>query len=235
MQQANQYLPSPSQPPINPLKWLIWVILLLVLGAILNSCSIGKRQQRLDEKAVNRVNANALLQQRVVSPYMDAHPQDTTPKVFVDTPKIITVPIIKLVKDTTGRQHLIDSVKQAHEKDIDCGNASANAFDLGYEQAEKYYLDNPIKAKCPPDTTKLYYMTSQVRRWQDSSHLKDKQISYHKGREEAISEQTDKTIRQNNKLWVAIILLVLGAVLSHVARSYLSTFKLPNIKLPKLN
>ena len=222
---TTQYLPSPNKPPIDLLK-LVGMIILCALAVFLFSrCSEVKKDQR----AVNRVNANANLQNQVVNPWMQAHPQDTTPKITVDTPKTITVYNTQLVKDTTGRQRLIDSVKEANIKEIDCGKAATDAYDLGYEQAEKYYLDNPIKAKCPPDTTKLFYMTSQVRRWQDSSAQKDKEISYYKGKNDSLVEQASQNIKKIDKLWVIIILISLGAILSHILRSYIPTIKIPKL------
>ena len=58
---APQYLPSPNKPPLNPVKALIGIILLLAIGALLHGCNPAKRTQRLDTKALNRVVTNPTL------------------------------------------------------------------------------------------------------------------------------------------------------------------------------
>ena len=94
--------------------------------------------------------------------------------------------------------------------------------------------DTTIEVKClegektiTNNITKVIVDESLANRLKDSSKLKDTQISYHKGKEEALSEQQSENIRKIDKLWIVIILVVLGAVLSHVARSYIPTIKLP--------
>jgi len=71
------------------LKPYIIALLILLVGLLffLVSCSEAKKGQ----KAVNRVNADANLQDQVVGKWFDTHPIDTTPRIFVSPPKIVEV------------------------------------------------------------------------------------------------------------------------------------------------
>lgn len=198
-------------------KVLLMAVLFALVSSFITGCSIAKK----DAAAVERVNAKASLQIPVVNAYLQAHPIDTTPRIILSEPKIVTVYNEKLVKDTTGKQRLIDSVKESHEKEIDCGKAATDAYDLGYDQAEQYYLSHPVKVTCPPDTTKTYFLTSEIRRWQDSSRLKTNGINYIKGKNDQLSEQ-------NSKLWWILAASLVFTVLTHVVRSYIPKLSLPS-------
>lgn len=213
-------------------KWL--KILLLAVLVFIVWLIFGCSEVKKDQKAVNRVNANANLQLPVINAYLAAHPIDTTPKVILSAPKIIYVNVPQLIKDTTGRQHIIDSITKVNAKELDCKQAAIDAYDLGYDECEKYYLSHPVKGTCPPDTTKINYLTSEVRRWQDSSHTKDKTISNLAGQNDTNLE----TIRQDKKDsskkdWYLIFALVaLGLSAFFNVKSIFT--KLPKITLPKL-
>lgn len=201
-------------------RLLILAALLVALLFWLCSCNPEKQAARKDEKYINYVNASAKRQLPVVNAWKTANPQDTAVKLIISEPKLITVYQDKLVKDTTGRQRLIDSVKQANEKEIDCGKAATDAFDLGYEQAEKYYLANPIKAKCPPDTTKQIQLTSEIRRWQDSTMYYKLLLAGKDGVISEIRSEGSELKKQNNHLKWYLAGSFLLFVVSHILRSY---------------
>ncbi len=145
---------------INPYwkkRLTIVLIVIVTIMAIfcLHGCNPDKELQRKNNKYVNYVNSNAILQLRVDSAYQSTHPKDTTTTKTVGQPKIIYVNNAFAVKDTARERFVIDSMKNVLKADtvIDCGEAAANAYDLGYEECEKYYKSHPIKVECPPDTT----------------------------------------------------------------------------------
>lgn len=182
---------------LKPKGWNIFFFLLLVWVVLMlfSRCNPAKQIQRKDDAAVNRVNASAPLQARVVGPYLDAHPQDTTTKIIVSDPKIITVQVPKLVTDTTGRKRLIDSVIKANQDTIGCEKAAKQAYELGYDECEKYYLSHPIKANCPPDTTKQIQLTSEIARINDSLNLYKQKLSFSQGQ----SADKDTQITEDKK------------------------------------
>jgi hypothetical protein len=205
-----------SQPPINPAKALIGIILLLAIGALLKGCSPAKREQRLDDKAFDRVVTKQSLLYAAGSIYQTIKPCVVTTlkkdSVITKHDTIINQKTITIPKIVTKNRNL----------------------DTIVDNVSIFINDTTIVVKClegektiTNNITKVIVDESLVNRLKDSLNKAKTEISYHKGREEAISEQNDNTIRQNNKLWVAIILLVLVGVLSHVARSYIPTIKLP--------
>lgn len=221
---------------ISPIWKKILVMLAILMVAflasmLLSGCNAEKAAARKDEKYINYVNASAKRQIPVVNAWKTANPQDTAVKLIISEPKLITVYNEKLVKDTTGRQRLIDSVKQAHEKEIDCGKAAQDAYDLGWDECEKQYLANPIKAKCPPDTTKQYTLLSEIRRWQDTSNAKDKIISNLQGQNDTNKETIQQEKKDNAKkdwyLVGALVLLGLSAFFN--IKGLITKISLPSI------
>lgn len=199
-------------------------LIIFCIVMFFSSCNPEKKIERDDQKAVNRVNAKAPLQIPVVNAYLAAHPIDTTPRLIVSAPKIINIEVPKLIKDTTGRQRLIDSTITANKKELDCGKAARDAFDLGYDEAEKYYLVNPIKVQCPPDTTKTYFLTSQINNLTDSVNSYKQQLSFKQGQLEALSE-TSQSQKKDIEKW--LIFFIISAVVNLVLlilliKSYLS-------------
>ena len=169
------------------------VVAFLIFECImLSGCNVEKRIQRKEDNAVDLVNTKPRLQERVVGPYWDAHPRDTNPKIIISPPKTITVHVPQLIRDTSGRQAMIDSIKNAHERDIDPGKIAADAYDLGWDECEKKYLANTLKVQCPPDTTKQYTLTAEMNRWKDSANKKDKDLSFKNGE----SKEKDATIKR---------------------------------------
>lgn len=217
--------------PIRPFFWYALIFSITLLGVVLCSCNPQKRIERLDNKAIERVNAKASLQVPIVNAYLQAHPIDTTPRIIISEPKTVTVYNEKLVKDTTGRQRLIDSTIEANEKKLDLPKVAADAYDLGWDECEKQYLANPIKAKCPPDTTKQYTLISEIRRWQDTSHAKDKVISNLQGQNDTNKETIQQDKKDNAKkdwyLVGALVLLGLSAFFN--IKGLVTKISLPSI------
>ena len=159
---------------INPwwvkrVKIALLIALAVFIAALLfSSCNPEKIAARKDTAAVNRVNASEPLQQQVVSKLDDAHPKDTSVKV--SPPKTIYVNNDVLVRDTNYERFLIDSLKKELAKDTvkDCAQAAIEAYDLGYDQAEKQYLAHPVKVIVPGDTTITDH--SEADRWRDSTN-----------------------------------------------------------------
>jgi len=202
-------------------KIILFTLLSALVIALLCACNTEKKIARDDQKSVDRVNAKAPLQIPVVNAYLQGHPIDTATKIILSPGKEIIVHQTKIVKDTSGRQQLIDSVKKAHENELNCGQAAADAYDLGWDECEKQYLANKIKAKCPPDTTKLSFMTSETRRWQDSFHLKDKEGATKDGVIQTLHTNVADGKKEINRLMWFLIASVAILILSHVARSYM--------------
>ena len=205
-----------NQPPINPAKALIFIILLLAIGAILNSCSYTKREQRLDDKAFDRVVTKQSLLYAAGGIYQTIKPCVVTTlkkdSVITKHDTIINQKTITIPKIVTKNRNL----------------------DTIVDNVSIFINDTTIVVKClegektiTNNITKVIVDESLVNRLKDSSSKKDAEISYHKGREESLSEQQSENIRKIDKLWVVIILISLGAVLSHVLRSYIPTIKLP--------
>ena len=211
-------------------RLLILAALLVALLFWLCSCNPEKQAARKDEKYINYVNASSKRQLPVVNAYKTAHPEDSTVKLIISEPKLITVFQDKLVKDTTGRQRLIDSVKQAHEKEIDCGKAAQDAYDLGWDECEKQYLANPIKAKCPPDTTKQYTLLSEIKRWQDTSHAKDKVIANLQGQNDTNKEtiQLDKKDNAKKDWYLVGALVLLGLSVFFNVKGLITKIPIPS-------
>lgn len=207
----------------------IWYLCFIIAFCIFVGCNAQKQIQRKDNAAVERVNSKSSLQTPVVNEWLKAHPQDTTPRIIVSEPKVITIYQNKLIRDTTGRKRLIDSVLKASQDTVGCAEAAQDAYDLGYEEAEKKYLSIPFKVNCPPDTTKTYFMTTEINRWKDSASGKSILLGYKNGRIDVLNQQIKEQDKKINKQTLIIIGLIFLAVISHVARSYL-----PNIKLPKI-
>ncbi len=205
------------------MKWIIRILIAAVVIFLIVMLLPGCSELKKDQKAVDRVNANINLQVPVVNQWLKAHPQDTNTHTTVSEPKIIEVPLIKLVKDTTGIKKSLDSLLASIPKDTthkDCGEVANKAYDLGYDVAEKYYLSHPIKATCPPDTTKEKIFTSSIDRLNDSLIAKNLQISAQKGTMDEVRTNLSDAKKEANKWKLYFWLLFAGAILSHVVRTY---------------
>ncbi len=205
-------------------KWILRLLIALVIIFLIVMLMPGCSEAKKDQKAINRVNANINLQEPVVNQWLKAHPQDTTTHIIVSEPKIIQVPVIKLVKDTSGTKKSLDSLLATIPKDTihkDCGEAANKAYDLGYDVAEKYYLSHPIKATCPPDTTKEKVFTSTIDRLNDSLIGKNLQIAAQKGTMDEVRTNLSDAKKTANKREWYIWVIIAVAILSHVARTYL--------------
>lgn len=214
-----QYLPSPSQPPINPAKILIGIILLLAVGALLKGCSPEKRQQRLNNKAFERVVTNKSLLYSAGSIYQDL------------VPCLVTT----IKKDSIITKH--DTTISEKKVFIPRVSFKNRVIDTVIDNVSIFVNDSIISVKClegektiTKTITKVIVDESLVNRLKDSLNKSRIETSYHKGREESISEQQAGSLRKIDQLWIAIIVLSLVLVLSHVVRSYITS-----IKLPKLN
>lgn len=201
---------------LKPYLLILLTLILAFLLFLLSSCS----QAKLGQNAVNRVNADATLQDKVVSKWFDTHPIDTTPRIFVSPPKIIEVPTPKIVRDEAALKASIDSFKATLDTTKDCGEAAMDAFNLGYEQAETKYLSQKTKVSCPPDTTKIYYLTHELNRWKDSAKSKSELISYQKGQLDTRNETLKQQSQKITQLYLWIFGIAAIGVLSHVLRSY---------------
>ncbi len=176
-------------------------------------CNTAKRIQRLDEKAVNRVNANVNLQVPVVNQWIKAHPFDTSKKVITIPGPVVKVPEIILVKDTARERKIKDSLIALRP---DCGKEAQSAYDMGWDECEKYYKSHPITIQCPPSTHETQTDNSAVARWQDSARIKDNLISHLQGQNGQLQENVDKERGRGNKMlaWAiglgifALILLI---------------------------
>lgn len=176
-------------------------------------CNPAKRIQRLDEKAVNRVNANVNLQIPVANAWFKTHPFDTAKKITTIPGPVIKVPEIILVKDTARERKIKDSLLLLRP---DCGEAAQQAYDLGWDEANKYFKNHPIEIKCPPSTKEIQVDNSAVARWQDSAQIKNNLISHLQGQNEELQKNVDNERSRGNKMlaWAiglgifSIILLV---------------------------
>jgi len=216
---------------IKPFLPLIALLILLAILLGLFSCNIEKQTTRKDNAAVNRVNANAELQTPVVNRWLLTHPQDTVTQIVTLPPTVIKVPVVQLEPDTVAIRKVKDSLLALGKE---CGEEAMDAFDLGYDEAEKYYKAHPITVVCPPNTKEIVTNNSTINRLRDSCHQKDKEISYLRGKNDSALESLGDAKKTNTKLWWLIVGLSVVSVLSHVARSYVPSLisKLP--KIPKL-
>lgn len=217
----------------NLIKWVWAAIKIIVIivaiyfaGVLLFGCNVEKQQARKDISAVARVNANAELQGKVASKWLDAHPLiPTTPEIKYLPGKEITNTIT--VKDEKELQRVKDSTANAMADT--CKNYSLQALDLGYSQAEEYYKKHPFVRvdtfikQLPPDPREINRWKDTAAKYKQASDTKDGIIS-------ELRNQVDTQTKRGNKfIWFFSGSLAL-LVLSHIARSYI---KLPSIKLPK--
>jgi len=200
------------------LKPYIIALLLLLVGLLffLVSCSEAKKGQ----KAVNRVNADANLQDQVVGKWFDTHPIDTTPRIVVSPPKIVEVKTEKIVRDEAALKAAIDSFKSTLDTTKDCGEAAMDAFNLGYEQAENKYLSQKTKVPCPPDTTKIYFLTHELNRQKDTINSLRVQQATKEGVIQELRASNSTLKKENNHLEWYLAGSFLLTILSHVVRSY---------------
>lgn len=194
----------------------IIVSIIVLIWVLFSGCSESKKAQ----KAFDYVNTHPDLLNKTVSNWMDINKVDTTPKVIVSPPKIIEVPTQKIVRDEAAIKSAIDTFKATLDTTKDCGEAAMDAFNLGYEQAENKYLSQKTKAECPPDTTKVYYLTHELNRWKDSAMEKSNLNNYQRGQLDSKNETIKQKDEKINILYLWVVGLSLIGVLSHVIRSY---------------
>lgn len=219
---------------INPYwKWrfIVIIALLAILIAILCSCNPEKQAARKDKKYIDYVNASVKRQEPVVNEYINAHPDRIKSTTDLSAPKEIKVNVPILVRDTARERIIKDSMLAAFAKDTtkkNCATPAIEAFDLGYEQAEKYYLSHPVKAECPPDTTRRYANQFDADRYKDSLNQAKLLLAGANG----IIGEKNTSIGVANKrgdhwemwsyLWIGIGLILL--IVSHIIRSYFSSW-----------
>lgn len=220
MKQVNQYLPSPSQPPIDPAKALIGIILLLAFCAVLKSCSVAKK----DSKAVERVIAKADLQDIVANEY------------FKRKPQLITT----IRKDSIVTQH---DTTFAEKKIIIPRIVSLNRdIDTIINNISVLINDSVVVVKCldgiktvTKTITKIQFDESLARRLTDSLSKKDKELSYQKGQAASSKESNHELKKTNTKyFWYLIAASALLAVSAFYNAKQALT-KIPKITLPKFN
>ena len=212
---------------INPWvrnRLIIIAIILVAFIVWLCSCSVAKK----DQAAVSRVNAKYELQIPVVNEYLKAHPRDTSTKIITIPGEIIRVPVPIMIRDTARERKIRDSLLTIKP---DCLEAVKNAYDLAYDEAEKYYKEHPITVNCPPSIKETITNNFDTRRWQDSAAKKDREIAKGSGHNEELKDQNTDLKKRNTNLWWLFAASLVFTVLSHVARSYIP--KLP-FKIPKL-
>lgn len=214
------------------LKAIFFIVVVAVIIFFVSGCNVEKRAIRQQDKAYGITVSTPRTFTDAINLWFSIHKQDTSVKVIITEPKVIEVKVPQLMKDTTGRQHLIDSVRKANEKEIDCGRAASDAYDLGWDECEKEYLANPVKAKCPPDTTRILQLNSEIRRWQDSSTQKSKELAAKDGiiqeLRSSASENKSEISSLKWKLVGAIFGGILLLIISHVGRSYISKLSIPS-------
>lgn len=203
-------------------RTLFWATIFFMV-TFLCGCSIEKKA----DNAIDLVNTKTRWQERVVGPYLDAHPRDTTPKIILGPERIVEVPKLVIQADTAAirkaKQQIIDSLKDAK----DCGEAAINAYDMGYEQAEKDYQAQKQEVRCPPDTTKVYYLTAELTRAKDSLRSKDVTIGHKDGQIDQLRDTNKEQSKKITELYLWLAGIVVLAILSHVARSYIPKIKIP--------
>jgi hypothetical protein len=203
---------QPQRP--NPAKVIIWIILALAIGAMIHGCSYEHKMT----KYVNAVNADVNYQVKVATQWLDAHPCITT-LVHHDSTVIAHDTILSekkvIIPRIVNKRINIDTI-------IDNVSLLIN--------------DSVIAVKCldgektiTKTVTKVVVDQTEVNRFKDTAAQRSKEISYYQGKNDSLVEQSMRNIKKIDKLWVVIILLSIGAILSHVARSYLNTFKLPKL------
>lgn len=220
MKQVNQYLPSPSQPPIDPAKVLIGIILLLAFCAILKSCSVARK----DSKAVERVISKADLQDIVANEYFKRNP-----------PLIITVK-----KDSIVTQH--DTIV-AEKKVVIPRIVSINRnIDTIIDNISILINDSVIVVKCldgvktvTKTITKIQFDERLAQRLTDSLSKKDKELSYQKGQAASSKESNHELKKTNTKyFWYLIAASALLSVSAFYNAKQALT-RIPKITLPKFN
>lgn len=190
---------------IKRLVFSFVVALVLFMFFLSVSCNPAAKIQRLDKQAVERVNAKASLQDSVWREYIKTHPQDISRKIIISDPKTIYTPVEKLVKDTTGLQRKVDSLLKISDTTKDCATAAINGFDLGYEQAEKYYLSHPVKTICPPDTTVTVFMRTELDNANQQIHQNEKYSANLIGQITVKDAQIKKQTSRADKILVCAI------------------------------
>lgn len=197
----------------------IYAAIILGIGWLLFfcfGCNPLTKIERDDNKAVNRVNASAPLQDKVVSKWKDAHPELKTEDIKVSEPKTIFVNVEKLIPDTGYRKKYRDSVLASQKPPTNCLEAQKEAYDLGFDVAEQEYLKNKQKVICPPDTTRTLFMQNEINRQKDTSNNLRIQIGYYKG----INDTRIETIQTLNKQlekrnWLLILCAVIIVLLTY--------------------
>lgn len=193
-----------------------WLLIILATWG----CHPEKKIQREDNKAVQRVLGKYDLQIPIINNWIKSHPQDTSTKVIYiqGEPQIVEKPF----RDT-AREHQIKDSLIAIGKD--CGTAAMDAFNIGYNQAEQYYLKNP-KVRVDTKVIERGVSTTEYNRMVDTAGLFAKQLNYQIGRNEQLTQDNKNLNNKNDKLILWLIIVGAGFVLS-------ATFNIRSLISPK--
>lgn len=190
---------------LNKTIHLSKIVFLAILGGLLffiTSCDPTKKIQRDDIKATERVNAKASLQDIVMDQYFKTHPRDTSRKIVTVPGPVIEIPKLVPVRDAAREQHLLDSITAVQK---DCGDAAKKAFDLGFEESEKYYKEHPIKVQCPPSTKEETFDHTAIARANDKILSQGNLLAYKDGQ---IDQKNERIKALDKKVLIQIIVIV---------------------------
>lgn len=212
-------------------KYLIRIVIILALLIAMYlewGCNTVKHTEKLNNKAFDRVNSNPTLQAQTASIYLDAHPP------IEGKPEIKYIPgetIIQQIPDTNYRNKTRDSLlKQYNSDKLECGKNAMDAYDLGWDEAEKYFKNNTFKQvdtllKTIPDLREANRQKDSVDRY--------KKLYYTLlGK----SAQQDIQISELNKkikslTWLLILAgILLGLSIALTVKSLLTKTAIPFIK-----
>lgn len=189
------------------LKPWVWVILILLVAFFIfcnYGCNVVKQEERKNTTAVNRVNANIELQDKVVSKWKDAHPEQKKEEIKISEPKTILVNVEKLIPDTGYRKKYRDSVLASLKSVTNCIETQKEAYDLGFDVAEQQYLKNKQKVICPPDTTHIFFMQDEINRQKDSNNNLRVQVGFNNGQIAELQGQIKAKGKTITNLWLVI-------------------------------
>lgn len=198
-------------------KQIIQWLALLGLAIVINACNPAKKLAKEQTKSLNIVVTNDSLLSAAYDIWARNHPQVIQKTEIITTPgapMLIKIPI----RDTAYERHLIDSLT-ADKKN--CGEAAAEAYDLGYEFAEKKYLKQIADNPCPSSTHTIEKDISEVTRYQNdlinARILNGKQQGTIEAQKSQLSDQSSRI----TSLWWILIGITAGLVAVIVLLVYL--------------
>ena len=205
---------------IQPYLYALLFLIALSIILFLTSCSTVKQTERKDNKALDRVMTNSKLLNTAFARGLELNPciNDTnviykegkTDSVFITVPKIIS--------DNRVRDSLLKSLEGV--QDI-CNERIKEAFDLGVTVTSQEL--SKIKVPTQRIDTIKYKIVDRlmIKMLEDTVNSQHNQLAYKTGQIDQLQSDKKQLQKRSNRTLYWAIGIVILAVLSHIARSYI--------------